>query len=264
MNNTVAKSPIPRISKKGFTLCNSTPSTGRVRWLQIRLTSWTKRFSIADRDSDRSRISPVRIPQSSRSPSRFLYRERDLTRTPSKIQSPSRWRGFTTAPSNSQSLSGALVPLVIPLSNHPSHLFLLSPLSVSAPLTSCPSATSVGLNSSPAQRAPMSRCTLYVFRRAVVTESWHHWYQCSRPGGSLAHGFTRQDQTLLARFQSGHIKSMKFSEGRKSFEMCTDCSSEPSTPAHILECLGLTKQDLAGIPLLVLDFLKVYDGMDLV
>ncbi|GFU48253.1 uncharacterized protein TNCV_4626701 [Trichonephila clavipes] len=62
----------------------------------------------------------------------------------------------------------------------------------------------------------------------------HHWYQCSRPGGSLAHGFTRQDQTLLARFRSGHIKSMKFSEGRKNFEMCTNCSSEPATPAPIL------------------------------
>ncbi|GFX61735.1 uncharacterized protein TNCV_2591781 [Trichonephila clavipes] len=94
-----------------------------------------------------------------------------------------------------------------------------------------------------------------------ITTSEHHWYQCSRPGGSLAQGFTRQDQTLLARFRSGHIKSMKFSEGRKSFEMCTNCSSEPATPAHILECLGLTKQELADVPLLVLDFLKVYDVM---
>ncbi|GFV11900.1 uncharacterized protein TNCV_1217751 [Trichonephila clavipes] len=70
----------------------------------------------------------------------------------------------------------------------------------------------------------------------------HHWYQCSRPGGSLAHSFTRQDQTLLARFRerSGHIKTMKFSEGRKSFEMCTKCSG-PASPAHILECLGLPK-----------------------
>ncbi|GFU38629.1 uncharacterized protein TNCV_1495611 [Trichonephila clavipes] len=92
----------------------------------------------------------------------------------------------------------------------------------------------------------------------------HHCYQCSRPGGSLAHGFTRQDQTLLARFRSGHIKSMKFSEGRKSFEMCMNCTSEPASPAHILECLGLTKQDLADDPLLVLDYLKVYDVMDLV
>ncbi|GFS51484.1 RNase H domain-containing protein [Trichonephila clavipes] len=78
-------------------------------------------------------------------------------------------------------------------------------------------------------------------------------------------GFTtRQDRTLLARFRSGHIKSMKFSEGCKSFEMCMNCSSELATPAHILEGLGLTKQDLADVPLLVLDYLKVYDVMDLV
>ncbi|GFU39539.1 RNase H domain-containing protein [Trichonephila clavipes] len=57
---------------------------------------------------------------------------------------------------------------------------------------------------------------------------------------------------------------MKFSKGCKSFEMCTNCSFEPAIPAHILECLGLTKQDLADDPLLVLDFLKVYDVMYLV
>ncbi|GFT92347.1 transposable element Tc3 transposase [Trichonephila clavipes] len=92
----------------------------------------------------------------------------------------------------------------------------------------------------------------------------HHWYQCSPPGGSLAQGLSTQDQTLLAHFQSGHIKSMKFSEVRKSFEMCMNCSSEPAMPAHIIECLRLTKQDLAGVPLLVLDFPKVYYVMDLV
>ncbi|GFX48445.1 uncharacterized protein TNCV_4614411 [Trichonephila clavipes] len=97
----------------------------------------------------------------------------------------------------------------------------------------------------------------------IIHPPEHHWYQCSRPGGSLANGFTRQDQTLLARFRerSGHIKAMKFSEGCKILEMCTNCSSEPATPGHILECLGLTKQDLADVPLLVL---KVYDVMDLV
>ncbi|GFT47845.1 uncharacterized protein TNCV_4224461 [Trichonephila clavipes] len=74
-----------------------------------------------------------------------------------------------------------------------------------------------------------------------------------------AHGFKRQDQTLLARVRSGHLNTMKFSEGYKNFEMCANCSSEPASHAHILECLGLTKQDLAGDPLLVLDFLKVFE-----
>ncbi|GFW77816.1 hypothetical protein TNCV_3403921 [Trichonephila clavipes] len=41
---------------------------------------------------------------------------------------------------------------------------------------------------------------------------------------------------------------MKFSEGRKSFEMCKNCS-EPATSAHILKCLGLTKQNLADLAL---------------
>ncbi|GFX17700.1 uncharacterized protein TNCV_475001 [Trichonephila clavipes] len=85
----------------------------------------------------------------------------------------------------------------------------------------------------------------------------HHWYQFSRPGGSLAHVFTRQDQTLLDRLRCGHIKAMEFSEGCKSYEICMNCSSEPATSAYILECLGLTKQDLADDPLLVLYFLKM-------
>ncbi|GFW46031.1 hypothetical protein TNCV_3276491 [Trichonephila clavipes] len=43
--------------------------------------------------------------------------------------------------------------------------------------------------------------------------------------------------------------------------MCTNYSSEPISPAHIFECLGLTKQDFADDPLLVLDYLRVYDVM---
>ncbi|GFU69108.1 structural maintenance of chromosomes protein 2-2 [Trichonephila clavipes] len=50
--------------------------------------------------------------------------------------------------------------------------------------------------------------------------------------------------------RSGLLKTMKFSEGSKSFEMCTSSSCDSASPAHILECLGLTKQDLADDPLL--------------
>ncbi|GFU16839.1 hypothetical protein TNCV_923391 [Trichonephila clavipes] len=39
--------------------------------------------------------------------------------------------------------------------------------------------------------------------------------------------------------------------------MFTNCSSEPATPAHILECISLTKQDLADVLMLVLNFQKV-------
>ncbi|GFW94416.1 uncharacterized protein TNCV_2701371 [Trichonephila clavipes] len=122
-----------------------------------------------------------------------------------------------------------------------------------------------------APRAASAPQLLEIFSRtkhqnktAWIVPPQHHWYQCSRPGGSLAHGFKRQDQTLLARFRGGYLKTMKFSEGFKSFEMCPNCSSELAWPAHILECPGLTKQDLADDPLLVVDFLKVSEVMDLV
>ncbi|GFT06397.1 uncharacterized protein TNCV_3355461 [Trichonephila clavipes] len=42
-----------------------------------------------------------------------------------------------------------------------------------------------------------------------ITSPEHHWYQCSRPGGSLAHGFTRQDQTLLSRFREREVAISK-------------------------------------------------------
>ncbi|GFU41513.1 DUF4817 domain-containing protein [Trichonephila clavipes] len=93
-------------------------------------------------------------------------------------------------------------------------------------------------------------------KTAWIPPSEHHRYQCSHPGGSLVHGFTRQDQTLLARFRSGYLKTMKFSEGCKNFELCRNCSSELALPAPILECLGLSKQDLADDLLLVFGFFE--------
>ncbi|GFW16223.1 hypothetical protein TNCV_4263881 [Trichonephila clavipes] len=100
-----------------FTLCNFPPS--QVSSLAPNPPYFADYVitPIADRDSDRFRISPVRIPQSSWSPSHF-YSGRDLTRAPSKIQSPSRWRGFTTAPSKSQ--SSLSDPPLYPLSLIPS------------------------------------------------------------------------------------------------------------------------------------------------
>ncbi|GFY04208.1 putative RNA-directed DNA polymerase from transposon BS [Trichonephila clavipes] len=77
-----------------------------------------------------------------------------------------------------------------------------------------------------------------------------------RASSSLGHGFNRQEQTHLPHFRSAHLKTMKFSEGSKSFEMSTNCSSESASTAHILECLG---QDLADDPLLGLEFLRGYE-----
>lgn len=101
-------------------------------------------------------------------------------------------------------------------------------------------------------------------RTTWIVPPEHHWYRSSRPGGSLAVGFNRQEQTVLARFRSGHLKSLKFSEGLKNFEICAKCSTEQASPEHILVCLGLSEKDLTENPLTVLDFLRVYGLMDLV
>ncbi|GFY32869.1 uncharacterized protein TNCV_4024931 [Trichonephila clavipes] len=121
-----------------------------------------------------------------------------------------------------------------------------------------------GAQELPVPFSEISARTKHQNKTAWIIPPELHWYQCCRPGGSLARGFTRQDETILARFRSGHLKTMKFFEGCRSFERCTNFFSEPASSARILECLGLTKQDLADDSLLVLDFLKVYDVMDLV
>ncbi|GFY30936.1 RNase H domain-containing protein [Trichonephila clavipes] len=95
----------------------------------------------------------------------------------------------------------------------------------------------------PEPSAPLAFLEIFSRTKHQNKTAWifppeHHWYQCSRPGGSLSHGFKRRDQTLLAHFRSGHLKTMKFLEGFKSLEICTNCSSEPASPAHIIECLG--------------------------
>ncbi|GFV13853.1 RNase H domain-containing protein, partial [Trichonephila clavipes] len=129
--------------------------------------------------------------------------------------------------------------------------------------------TGTGACEVPEPSAPLTFLEIFLRTKHQNKIAWiippeHHWYQCSRPGGSLAHGFNRQEQILLVRFSSGHLKTMKYSKESKRFEVCTNCSSEPASPANILECLGFTKLDLADDPLLVLDFFRVYEVIDLV
>ncbi|GBN08793.1 hypothetical protein AVEN_72104-1 [Araneus ventricosus] len=83
----------------------------------------------------------------------------------------------------------------------------------------------------------------------------HYWYQGSRTGGCLSIDCNRRDQTTLARFLSGHIRSLTFFDNCKSFEICLKCNAEQTTPDHILASLGLSKKDLVPNPLLTLDSL---------
>ncbi|GFV40721.1 uncharacterized protein TNCV_5055011 [Trichonephila clavipes] len=85
----------------------------------------------------------------------------------------------------------------------------------------------------------------------------HLWYQSKCPGSFLVSGSSRRDQTAPTRFLSGRLVSLTFVDGIKHFEICTKSSSAQASPDHILSYLGLTRQDLAQDPLLVLDFFRV-------
>ncbi|GFX31762.1 uncharacterized protein TNCV_170951 [Trichonephila clavipes] len=60
----------------------------------------------------------------------------------------------------------------------------------------------------------------------------------TNPGLSLQCRSSRAHQTVLARFRSGHLRSMTFVQEVKSFFICP-CSL-PASPAHLLDCWGIS------------------------
>ncbi|GBN21286.1 hypothetical protein AVEN_29573-1 [Araneus ventricosus] len=82
---------------------------------------------------------------------------------------------------------------------------------------------------------------IYSIHKAIANSAWknpptHDWYAGNRPGLSLQSVGTRSAQTALARLRSGHIKSLKFIDRENTFSFCP-CSC-PSSPAHIIDCIG--------------------------
>ena len=92
----------------------------------------------------------------------------------------------------------------------------------------------------------------------------HNWYCSDWPGDCLKLDCNRKDQTAISRFRSSHLSSLKYICGSKYFAPCIKCSSAQTSPDPILDCLGLTKEDLADRPNSVLESLKVYNFMDLI
>ncbi|GFX49484.1 uncharacterized protein TNCV_4901261 [Trichonephila clavipes] len=82
--------------------------------------------------------------------------------------------------------------------------------------------------------------------------------------GALKYDGDRTDQTALSRFLSGHLKYMTFESGRKTFQTCPKCHLLPDYPEHILDCLRLALEDVHASPLLVLEFARVNDPMDVI
>ncbi|GFV51287.1 uncharacterized protein TNCV_2174741 [Trichonephila clavipes] len=94
--------------------------------------------------------------------------------------------------------------------------------------------------------------------------SSHHWYAAREPGSFLDLNCDRASKTAISRLASEHTKSLSFFEGRKTFKFCSKCKVQQASAEHILDCLGLSREDLYDSPLLVIDFLRVNNLMDLV
>ncbi|GFW06589.1 uncharacterized protein TNCV_2189221 [Trichonephila clavipes] len=91
----------------------------------------------------------------------------------------------------------------------------------------------------------------------------HHRYEGNRPGLALALKCDRCSQTTLSRLASGYIKCLSFSANKKIFSIYARCQDHQASPKHVMRCTDLKSKDIYIDPLLVLDFLRVNDLIDL-
>ncbi|GFV97103.1 uncharacterized protein TNCV_3526891 [Trichonephila clavipes] len=70
-----------------------------------------------------------------------------------------------------------------------------------------------------------------------------HWYAPAKsPGLSIQCRSSRAHQMALARFRSGHLHTMTFVQGVKSFFTCP--CSRLASPAHLLDWWGIFLRQL--------------------
>lgn len=105
--------------------------------------------------------------------------------------------------------------------------------------------------------------------KAQIMTEWsvppfHHWYLGNRPVPALILACDRGSATALFRLSSGHLNCLSFCGNQKVFDICTKCHGQQASAEHILDCMGLFRDDIFSNPFLVLDFLRVNDLMDLV
>ncbi|GFW06320.1 hypothetical protein TNCV_37941 [Trichonephila clavipes] len=80
---------------------------------------------------------------------------------------------------------------------------------------------------------PPKQCTSGIREDALVVLS----LQCRR-----------HEQTFLSSLISSHLGSLPYSNGSQIFPTCTKYCNTQATQNHILDCLGLDKQDLYSSP----------------
>ncbi|GFU38679.1 uncharacterized protein TNCV_434751 [Trichonephila clavipes] len=113
----------------------------------------------------------------------------------------------------------------------------------------------------------LSHSEIPSFQRTKINLTWrnppaHHWYSGKSPGLSIQCRSSRVHQTALARLRSGHLRSMTFVQGLKSFFTCP-CSLCAS-PAHLLDCWGISLRQLYEEQDLVCETIMRKGQMDLV
>ncbi|GFU83582.1 uncharacterized protein TNCV_2125101 [Trichonephila clavipes] len=90
----------------------------------------------------------------------------------------------------------------------------------------------------------------------------HYWYATKSPGLSIQCRYSRDHQTALACFRSGHLRSMTFVQLVKSFFTCP-CSL-PASPAHLLDFWGISLRQLCEEQDLACDTITQERQIDLV
>ncbi|GFX15506.1 uncharacterized protein TNCV_3304351 [Trichonephila clavipes] len=90
----------------------------------------------------------------------------------------------------------------------------------------------------------------------------HHWSSAKSPDLSIQCWSSRAHQRALACLRSGHLRSMTFVQGVKSFFTCP-CSLLAS-PAHLLDCWDISPRQLYEEQDLVCETITRKGQMDLV
>ncbi|UYV64449.1 hypothetical protein LAZ67_3000757 [Cordylochernes scorpioides] len=78
----------------------------------------------------------------------------------------------------------------------------------------------------------------------IQESTFHHWYLKQKPGSILECGMNRLAATSISRLKTGHTRPLLFQDGVKTFPQCTICRTRETSPDHLLECMGASRQDL--------------------
>ncbi|UYV83114.1 hypothetical protein LAZ67_22002254 [Cordylochernes scorpioides] len=88
------------------------------------------------------------------------------------------------------------------------------------------------------------------------SDAAHDWYRAG--GTSTGSVLPREQQSLISRLKSGHLRTMTFQNGCKVFPLCTKCNSQPATPRHIIDCIDSSIDELYSSPADTIKNLKLY------